>query len=75
MHDASVIRMLRRENRSARPTKAVRLQKKADDIAAAFRDKGVPDREAWRRAWATVDRDQAGGSRRARPSRRRRSRP
>jgi hypothetical protein len=35
--------------------------RKADHIAASYEKKGVPDKEAERRAWATVNKDDGGG--------------
>ena len=36
-------------------------ERKADHIAQAYEDKGVPEDEAERRAWATVNKDDGGG--------------
>lgn len=36
-------------------------ERKADHIAQAYEKKGVSDKEAERRAWATVNRDDGGG--------------
>lgn len=38
-------------------------ERKADHIAAGYRDRGVPEDEAERRAWATVNREDGGGNR------------
>ena len=35
--------------------------RKADHIAEGYEAKGVPDKEAERRAWATVNKDDGGG--------------
>ena len=35
--------------------------RKAEHIAEAYEDKGVPAKEAERRAWATVNKDDGGG--------------
>ena len=36
-------------------------QRKADHIAESYEQRGVPDDEAERRAWATVNKDDGGG--------------
>ena len=36
-------------------------ERKADHIAQAYEKKGVSDKEAERRAWATVNKDDGGG--------------
>jgi plasmid stabilization system protein ParE len=36
-------------------------ERKADHIAESYEKRGVPDREAERRAWATVNKDDGGG--------------
>jgi plasmid stabilization system protein ParE len=36
-------------------------ERKADHIADGYKDKGVPAKEAERRAWATVNKDDGGG--------------
>jgi plasmid stabilization system protein ParE len=36
-------------------------ERKADHIAESYEKRGVPEREAERRAWATVNKDDAGG--------------
>jgi len=36
-------------------------ERKADHIAEAYEKKGVSDKEAERRAWATVNKDDGGG--------------
>ncbi|MCI3132474.1 plasmid stabilization protein [Phenylobacterium aquaticum] len=36
-------------------------ERKADHIAEGYEKKGVPDAEAERRAWATVNKDDGGG--------------
>ena len=36
-------------------------ERKADHIAEGYEHKGVPDKEAERRAWATVNKDDGGG--------------
>jgi hypothetical protein len=38
-------------------------ERKADHIAASYEARGVPDEEAERRAWATVNKDDGGGKR------------
>jgi len=35
--------------------------RRAEHIAESYEEKGVPDGEAERRAWATVNKDNAGG--------------
>ena len=36
-------------------------ERKANHIAESYEDRGVPEKEAERRAWATVNKDDAGG--------------
>ncbi len=36
-------------------------ERKADHIAAGYQHRGVPGKEAERRAWATVNKDDGGG--------------
>jgi plasmid stabilization system protein ParE len=36
-------------------------ERKADHIAAGYEDRGVSEKEAERRAWATVNKDDGGG--------------
>jgi len=36
-------------------------ERKADHIAEGYEDRGVPEKEAERRAWATVNKDDGGG--------------
>ena len=36
-------------------------ERKADHIAESYEDRGVPEKEAKRRAWATVNKDDGGG--------------
>jgi plasmid stabilization system protein ParE len=36
-------------------------ERKADDIAESYEKRGVPEDEAERRAWATVNKDDGGG--------------
>ena len=36
-------------------------ERKADHIAEGYKDKGVSEKEAERRAWATVNKDDGGG--------------
>jgi plasmid stabilization system protein ParE len=38
-------------------------ERKADHIAESYENHGVPDKEAERRAWATVNKDDGGGKR------------
>jgi plasmid stabilization system protein ParE len=38
-------------------------ERKADHIAKSYEDRGVPEQEAERRAWATVNKDDRGGKR------------
>jgi plasmid stabilization system protein ParE len=38
-------------------------ERKADHIAEGYEQRGVPEREAERRAWATVNKDDGGGKR------------
>ena len=35
-------------------------KRKADHIAESYEDRGVPEKEAERRAWATVNKDDGG---------------
>jgi plasmid stabilization system protein ParE len=37
--------------------------RKADHIAESYEERGVPEKEAERRAWATVNKDDGGGKR------------
>ena len=37
--------------------------RKADHIAESYEQRGVPEKEAERRAWATVNKDDGGGER------------
>ena len=37
-------------------------ERKADHIAEGYEHRGVPDKEAERRAWATVNKDDGGGN-------------
>ncbi len=36
-------------------------ERKADHIAESYEERGVPDKEAERRAWSTVNKDDGGG--------------
>lgn len=36
-------------------------ERKAEHIAESYEDRGVPEKEAERRAWATVNKDDGGG--------------
>jgi hypothetical protein len=36
--------------------------RKADHIAKSYEDRGVPEKEAERRAWATVNKESGGGN-------------
>ncbi|MGH6849295.1 MAG: plasmid stabilization protein [Methylocella sp.] len=38
-------------------------ERKADHIAEGYENRGVPEKEAERRAWATVNKDDGGGMR------------
>src|SRR5271163_2172206 len=38
-------------------------ERKADHIAESYEERGVPEKEAERRAWATVNKDDGGGKR------------
>jgi plasmid stabilization system protein ParE len=38
-------------------------ERKADHIAESYESRGVPEKEAERRAWATVNKDDSGGKR------------
>src|ERR1700728_2780437 len=38
-------------------------ERKADHIAESYEDRGVSEKEAERRAWATVNKDDGGGKR------------
>jgi plasmid stabilization system protein ParE len=38
-------------------------ERKADHIAESYEDRGVPEEEAERRAWATVNKEDGGGNR------------
>jgi len=40
---------------------AGKQERKADHIAESYEDRGVPEKEAKRRAWATVNKDDGGG--------------
>lgn len=42
-------------------------ERKADHIAQSYEDRGVSDKEAERRAWATVNKDDGGGKKTAVP--------
>ncbi len=37
-------------------------ERKADAIAESYEERGVPDKEAERRAWSTVNKDDGGGN-------------
>ncbi len=37
-------------------------ERKADHIAESYESRGVPEKEAERRAWATVNKDDGGGN-------------
>jgi plasmid stabilization system protein ParE len=37
-------------------------ERKADHIAESYEERGVPDKEAERRAWATVNKESGGGN-------------
>ena len=37
-------------------------KRKAEHIEAGYEDRGVPEKEAERRAWATVNRESGGGN-------------
>lgn len=37
-------------------------KRKAEHIAESYEDRGVPEKEAERRAWATVNKDDGGGN-------------
>ena len=37
-------------------------ERKADHIAEGYEDRGVPEKEAERRAWATVNKESGGGN-------------
>lgn len=37
-------------------------ERKADHIAEGYEERGVPEKEAERRAWATVNKDDGGGN-------------
>jgi plasmid stabilization system protein ParE len=39
-------------------------ERKADHIAESYEERGVPEKEAERRAWATVNKDDGGGKQR-----------
>ena len=36
-------------------------ERKADHIAGSYEERGIPEKEAERRAWATVNKDDGGG--------------
>lgn len=36
-------------------------ERKADHIAESYEERGIPEKEAERRAWATVNKDDGGG--------------
>ncbi len=40
-------------------------ERKAEHIEESYESRGVPEKEAERRAWATVNKDDGGGKRRA----------
>jgi plasmid stabilization system protein ParE len=44
-------------------------ERKADHIAESYESRGVPEKEAERRAWATVNKDDAGGKKEGRSGR------
>src|ERR1700753_2866936 len=53
-----------REERMPRGDKAKytgKQERKADHIAESYEKRGVPEKEAERRAWATVNKDDGGG--------------
>ena len=43
-------------------------ERKADHIAESYEEHGVSDKEAERRAWATVNKDDGGGKRTGHPA-------
>ena len=43
-------------------------ERKADHIAEGYEKRGVPEQEAERRAWATVNKDDGGGKKAADPA-------
>lgn len=47
--------------RGAKSKYTDKQERKADHIAESYEAKGVPDKEAERRAWATVNKDDGGG--------------
>ena len=40
-------------------------KRKAEHIEESYRDKGIPEEEAQRRAWATVNKEDGGGKKSA----------
>ncbi|MGE5510600.1 MAG: plasmid stabilization protein [Bacteroidota bacterium] len=48
-------------------------ERKADHIAEGYEKRGVPEKEAERRAWATVNKDDGGGKQRGGSGRGRRT--
>ncbi|MDB5479001.1 MAG: hypothetical protein JWO83_54 [Caulobacteraceae bacterium] len=44
-------------------------ERKADHIAGSYEERGVPETEAERRAWATVNKDDGGGKKPGGPGR------
>jgi plasmid stabilization system protein ParE len=58
------IPVLRQEERMPRGDKSKytdKQERKADHIAEGYEKRGVPEKEAERRAWATVNKDDGGG--------------
>jgi len=51
---------MQRDNKSKYTAKQ---ERKADHIAETYEERGVPEKEAERRAWATVNKDDGGGKR------------
>jgi plasmid stabilization system protein ParE len=49
--------------RGAKSKYTDKQERKADHIADSYESRGVPEKEAERRAWATVNKDDGGGKR------------
>jgi plasmid stabilization system protein ParE len=48
--------------RGDKSTYTDKQERKADHIAEGYEDRGVPEQEAERRAWATVNKEDGGGN-------------
>jgi plasmid stabilization system protein ParE len=47
--------------RGDKPKYTGKQERKADHVAESYEERGVPEKEAERRAWATVNKDDGGG--------------